>query len=126
MGPGLTFDTGALIALERRNARMLKVFRAAALRQTAITVPAAVVAEWWRGQRDRVVRNLLESVDIEPLLETTAKAAGEALAATGGSNAIDAVVMASAASRGDVVYTSDMGDLLQLKEHFRSVRVLQA
>jgi len=31
--------------------------------------------------------------------------------------------MASAAQRGDVVYTSDVGDLQKLAEHFRAVRV---
>jgi len=37
---------------------------------------------------------------------------------------VDAIVMASAASRGDVVYTSDFEDLTRLRAHFRSVRVL--
>jgi hypothetical protein len=38
---------------------------------------------------------------------------------------VDAAVMASAALRGDVVYTSDVDDLEQLREHFPSVRVLR-
>ena len=124
MASGLTFDTGALIAIERRDARMLKVFHAAVLRRTTITVSAVVIAEWWRGQRGTVARDLLLSIDIEPLDETTARAAGEALAALGGSKAIDAVVMASAARRGDVVYTSDMPDLARLAARFPAVRVL--
>jgi len=37
---------------------------------------------------------------------------------------IDAIVMASAASRGDVVYTSDFDDLERLRSFFPSVRVL--
>jgi len=32
--------------------------------------------------------------------------------------------MASAALRGDLVYTSDVGDLERLRAHFPSVRVL--
>ena len=38
---------------------------------------------------------------------------------------IDAIVMASAARRGDIVYTSDFEDLERLRAHFRAVpRVL--
>jgi hypothetical protein len=38
--------------------------------------------------------------------------------------AIDAIVMASAARRGDVVYTSDLEDLQRLQPHFPAVRLL--
>jgi predicted nuclease of predicted toxin-antitoxin system len=37
---------------------------------------------------------------------------------------VDAIVMASAASRGDVVYTSDVDDLERLRAYFPAVRVL--
>lgn len=39
MGRGLTLDTGALIALERRQARMSNVFAAAVRNRRRITVP---------------------------------------------------------------------------------------
>jgi hypothetical protein len=42
----------------------------------------------------------------------------------GGATAVDAIVMASAASRGDVVYTGDLKDLERLRVHFPGVRVL--
>jgi hypothetical protein len=61
---------------------------------------------------------------VEPLSESVAKVAGEALAAVKGATAIDAIVMASAAQRGDVVYTADVSDLAKLAGYFRSVRVL--
>jgi hypothetical protein len=41
-----------------------------------------------------------------------------------GATTVDAIVMASAARRGDVVYTSDFGDLARLRAFFPSVRVL--
>jgi len=41
-----------------------------------------------------------------------------------GATTIDAIVMASAASRGDVVLTSDVGDLERLRAVFPGVRVL--
>jgi predicted nucleotidyltransferase len=37
---------------------------------------------------------------------------------------VDAVVMASAAARGDVVYTSDFDDLVVLQRRFPAVRLL--
>ena len=120
---GLTFDTGALIALERRRLRMKEVFEHALVREQRIVVPADVVAEWWRGQTTLRL-SILASVDVEPLTEELAKAAGEALAAVKGSTLVDAIVMASAASRGDVVYTSDVEDLERLRTRFPSVRVL--
>lgn len=123
MKDGITFDTGALIALERSEARARKILERAAELRVRITVPAPVVTEWWRG-RTRLGEAILASVRVEPLSLPLAQAAGEALAAVRGATAIDAVVMASAAQRGDVVYTSDVGDLTRLTRHFPTVRVL--
>ena len=120
---GLTFDTGALIALERRTQRIWSVYRTAMRDDVAITVPVAVVIEWWRGRSD-VRERILAGVRIEPLSTALAQSAGEALAAVKSATAVDAVVMASAARRGDVVYTADVGDLERLRAHFPSVRVL--
>jgi predicted nucleic acid-binding protein len=123
MRDGITFDTGALIALERRADRARKVLERAMELKVRITVPSAVVTEWWRGRSD--VRDaIVAAVRIEPLSERVAKLAGEALASIRGATAIDAVVMASAAQRGDIVYTSDVDDLQRLAVHFRAVRVL--
>lgn len=122
---GVTFDTGALVGLERRTERMKAVLALIAARRLPVTIPAVVVAEWYRGQRDwRRVLALAQWV--EPTTETLARIAGTALKATRGSNAIDAIVMASAAQRGDVVYTSDVPDLQVLARAFPEVRVLGA
>ncbi|HET7538560.1 MAG TPA: PIN domain-containing protein [Polyangiaceae bacterium] len=122
---GITFDTGALIALERRRQRMKEVVERALAKDQPITVPADVVGEWWRGRTDLRDR-ILESMDVEPLTESLAKRAGEALAAVKGATLVDAIVMASAASRGDIVYSSDIEDLDRLRRHFPGVRVLRA
>jgi hypothetical protein len=95
---------------------------ARALRWT-ITVPSVVVTEWWRGQRGPVAR-ILDGVVVEPLVEGLARVAGEALARTRGKNAIDAIVVASAAQRGDVVYTADVADLSALAADFPTVKIL--
>lgn len=120
---GLTFDTGALIALERRRLRMRGIVEHALARDLPITVPADVVGEWWRGRTD-VRDHILASVDVEPLTETLAKLAGEALAIVRGATLVDAIVMASASTRGDVVFSSDLEDLERLRRYFPGVRVL--
>lgn len=122
---GMTFDTGALIALERSSKRMRDVFAAATTQRLPITVPAPVLTEWWRGP-SKTNERILRSVDIEQLTAHLAKLAGQAIKAVPQATAIDAIVMASAAQRGDVVYTSDFEDLERLKSYFPNVRVLRA
>jgi len=120
----ITFDTGALIAIERRRDRMLRVLRAAEQTSTPIVIPTVVLAEWWRGPPGPRMALLLEGVTVEPVDEERAHIAGEAIAAVPGATTIDALVMASAALRGGVVYTSDVPDLVRLGRHFPGVRVL--
>jgi hypothetical protein len=120
---GLTLDSGALIGLERRHHRIRRVFATAVRDNVRVTVPAAALVEWWRGRTD-LAEDILAAVDVEPVDEALARAAGEALAAFPSATAVDAVVMASAARRGDVVYTSDFDDLTRLQRYFRAVRVL--
>jgi hypothetical protein len=120
---GLTFDTGMLIALERRRQRAWHVYRTAVVSKVPITVPTVVIAEWWRGRtdaRDHVRSALL----VEVLSEALSRLAGEALARLPATGTVDAIVMASAASRGDVVYTSDLDDLHKLSAFFPGVRLL--
>jgi hypothetical protein len=117
---GVTFDTGVLIALERRHAGALALLKACRLsRATTITIPAGVVAEWWRGSH----RALLESGTLEALTPELAQAAGELLASTSGSNAVAATVVASAAQRGDIVATVDQSDLRELAGCARNVAI---
>jgi hypothetical protein len=122
---GLTFDTGALIGLERRRQRIGQVYRTAVEDGLIVTVPSPVITEWWRG-RSVARETILEGVRVEALDEPLARLAGEALAAVAGATVVDSIVMASAARRGDVVYTSDFADLVRLQAFFRGVRVLAA
>lgn len=119
----MTFDTGALIAIEGGRSGMMKILHLTIARRMRITVPAVVLAEWWRaGARGH--HAILGAVTIEPLHERLAKNAGEAMGAVNGASTIDAIVMASAALRGDIVYTSDVGDLMMFHAHFPNVLVL--
>ena len=118
---GVTFDTGALIALQRRKASALALLRVCRQGRVQITIPAAVVAEWWRGTHSA----LLESAHLEPLSPALAKAAGELLARAGRADAVDATVVVSAAQRGDVIVTDDPKDLTLLSAHVRGVDVME-
>lgn len=119
MARGLTFDTGALIALERRDTTMRAIWRAALEDDVPITVPAVAVLEWWHGSPGQSAR-ILRAMTVEPLDEELARAAGAALAKCekgprgSGPSVVDAVVVVSAARRGDVVYTSDVDDLRRI------------
>ncbi len=119
-----TFDTGMLIALERRKQRATEAMRAIVQRGHLPVVPAVVYAEWWRG-RTTLREEILAMVLVEDMPPMLCRAAGQALASVRGATLVDAVVMASAALRGGgVVYTSDLNDLGRLQTHFPTVRVL--
>ncbi len=70
----------------------------------------------------------MRSVTVEIPTIALGKLAGLALAQLNAKPAItiDAIVMASAAVRDDVVYTTDIDDLEGLRSFFPSVRVLGA
>ncbi len=120
---GITLDTGALIAIEQRKQRGNQLLELAKQRLAVLSVPVPVVTEWWRGRSD-VRERILDVVNVEPLSVTVAKSAGVAMTRVPRSTAVDAIVMAFAASRGDVVFTGDPDDLERLRAFFPSVRVL--
>ena len=123
---GVTLDSGALIGFERRDRRTLTHLKLAQQLGYELTVPTAVIVEAWRGgPRSARIASLLEACVIEPLFPELARVAGEAIAAVKGATVVDAVVMASAASRGDRVLTSDFEDLDRLGSYFPAVRLLQ-
>ena len=125
----ITLDTGALVAIERRKQRGALLLDLAKHRLARLLVPVPVVVEWWRARTD-VRERILDAVNVEPLSLAVARAAGEALAkvrvkSPEKSLAIDAIVVAFAASRGGIIYTSDVEDLERLRAaHFPSVRIL--
>jgi predicted nucleic acid-binding protein len=121
----VTFDTGALIALERRSQRITDIVTRVRAREDVIVVPQVVLTEWWRARTDWR-EAILAMLRIEPLTDARAKLAGEAIARVPKATPIDAIVMASAASRGDTVFTSDVSDLERLRAVFPGVRVLSA
>ena len=120
-----TFDTGMLIALERRKQRATEAFRNIIRRGFLPIVPTVVYVEWWWRGRSNVREEMLAAVVVEDMPPSLCRAAAEAFGAVKGSAIADAIVMASAALRGGgVVYTSDVDDLKQLQRHFPTVLIL--
>jgi predicted nucleic acid-binding protein len=119
----IVFDTGALIALERRKQRAMQIWSTALHDRIEIVVPGVVIAEWWRERSDSRER-IAAGLKIEPVGDRLGRMAGEAMAAVAGATVVDAIVMALAASIGATVFTSDVDDLEALRAFFPGVRVL--
>ena len=78
------------------------------------TLPTVVLGQAWRGGPQARLSRLLHGCRIEPLTEQQARAAGAALAASGGSDLVDAAVAITALAREDLVVTSDPDDLRRI------------
>lgn len=107
------YDAGALVAAERNNRRWLSFHEEAVRREYRLLVPAPVLTQVWRGGHRQVgLSRMLRACVVEPTTEDVARLAGELLAASGTSDAVDAIVAATALStRAAVVVTSDPEDL---------------
>ena len=108
MSIGVTYDTGALVALDR-NERWMWLRHSALTEQDVIpTVPAPVLAEAWRGgPRQARLANALAFCRIEVLSERQARAVGELAGRAGHPDIVDVCVVEGALRRGDRVVTSD-------------------
>ena len=114
---GIVLDTGALIALERGDKRMIALLHRALAQRRAFRVPAGVVGQAWRNGRVQVaLARFLRSADVEivPLDEQLARSCGELCGAAGASDVVDASVVIVARVRQDVIVTSDPDDLRRL------------
>jgi predicted nucleic acid-binding protein len=122
----ITLDTGALIAIERRKPKAKALLETAWRHRLRVSVPAAAWGEWHAGRPRHGLGRLMGAIVIDPLTAELAQSAGQALATLrlSSTHFVDASVMATAASRGDAVYTSDIDDLIRLREYFPAVHVL--
>lgn len=111
---GVTYDTGALIAAEAGSRTVWKIHARSLQRGVAPVVPAAVLAQAWRGGPQPRLSLLLRGCVIEDLDEPRARAAGEACARAGAHDVVDASVVVGALKRRDLVVTSDAPDLQRI------------
>jgi len=111
---GVTYDTGALIAAERGSRSMWWLHRELLEQEMRPTLPTVVLGQAWRGGPQARLSRLVCGCRIEPFTEAQARTAGRALAASGGSDLIDAAVVVVACAREDLIVTSDPDDLRQI------------
>jgi predicted nucleic acid-binding protein len=111
---GLTYDTGALLAAEAGRRQVWVLHEQAMNERVRPTVPAAVLAQAWRGGPQPLLSRLLRGCTVEALTEQAARAAGAALAASRASDVVDAMVVVAAVGRQDTVVTTDPNDLRRI------------
>lgn len=114
---GLTLDAGALIAFERNEREVVTLLARALERELAIVVPAGVIAQVWRdGRRQARLARFLgaDEVELEPLDDRRARAAGQLCGVRRTTDIVDASVVLCARARRHRIVTSDPDDLARL------------
>lgn len=110
----ITFDTGALLAIERRSRRMQALLDEIDRREWEVAVPAGVVAQAWRGgPRQARIASLLggERTEVVALDDPAARAVGLLCGRSGHADVVDVSVAICARQRSLHVVTSDPEDL---------------
>jgi hypothetical protein len=102
---------------------MRKIHRLATDHGYQMVATTPVVAEWWRkGKREAERNKILRTLLLEPPDAYVARLAGIAIGQVA-AGVVDALVMAAASIRGDLVYTADMDDMERLRAVFPNVEL---
>ena len=110
----VVLDTGALIGIERGDEKMSALLEASLKSAVRFLVPAGVLAQAWRdGARQTRLARFLKTpvVEVLPLSEAQARAAGVLCGLSGTSDVVDASVVVCAREHQCPVVTGDPGDL---------------
>ena len=110
----IVYDTGALVAGERNDRYLWSLHDAALRRGLTPVVPAAVLAQGWRGGPQARLSRLLRGCTSVPLDEPLAREVGALCAAAETSDVVDASVVRVAQRRQAAVVTSDESDIRHL------------
>jgi predicted nucleic acid-binding protein len=114
--PTIVYDTGALLAAERRNPDFLALHDELTAARIRPIVPVIVLAQAWRGGPQHQISRVLKACDITPDDERTGRAAGVACAAAGTTDVVDAIVVVFAVRHQAPIVTSDRGDLSRIAD----------
>ncbi|MBS2017670.1 MAG: hypothetical protein JST00_32625 [Deltaproteobacteria bacterium] len=110
----LVLDTGALVALERRDRAMWRRLKLAVEEGSVPVTHGAIVGQAWRGgARQAMLARALSAFDVRPLDEALGRRAGALLARARRNDVVDAA-LALLASDGDAIVTSDPKDIAAL------------
>ncbi len=115
--PGVTFDTGGLIALDRNDRRIVILLARARETGARVTAPATALAQAIRrpDRQARLARLIRQpTTDVPDLGRVDARNVGRLLAASGTSDIVDAHVVICARRSDQPVVTSDPTDLRAL------------
>ena len=115
--PGVTFDAGGLIALDRNDRRVVVLLARAAETKSRVTIPASALAQAVRrpDRHARLARLVRQpTADVIPLDRVDAVNVGRLLAASGTSDVVDAHVVVCARRNAQRVVTSDPDHLALL------------
>src|SRR5258708_40205160 len=107
----IVYDTGALLAAERRNPDFLALHDEVTSARIRPLVPVVVLAQAWRGGPQHQISRVLKGCDVLPDDQRTARAAGLACAASRTADVVDTIVITTAVRHQAPVVTSDPGDL---------------
>ena len=112
--PGVTLDTGGLIAVDRDDRRVIVLLARATETRARVTVPASALAQAVRRpeRQVRLARLVRQpTTDVVPLDRVDATNVGRLLAASGTADVVDAHVVICARRANQRVVTSDPDDL---------------
>ncbi|MGH3982475.1 MAG: PIN domain-containing protein [Gammaproteobacteria bacterium] len=124
--PALLYDTGALVAAERRHPMIWRLHDRANAAGIVPVVPVVVLARAWRGGPQHNLSRLLRGCRILPDDEMAGRAAGRACAAAGTSDVVDALVVVTATQLAAPVVTSDPDDLAHLASSLGATLVVHS
>jgi hypothetical protein len=114
--PAIVYDTGALLAAERRSPDFLALHDELTRARIRPLVPVVVLAQAWRGGPQHQISRVLKACDIPPGDERTGRAGGVACAVAGTFDVVDAIVVVTAVSHQAPVVTSGPGDLTRIAD----------
>ena len=120
---GAVFDTGALIALDRRSREVAAIVDEARRGNARISIPAGCVGQAWRdpARQARLASLLrLANVDVVSLDDAEARRVGLLLAARRGRDVVDAHLAIVASRLRQTVVTSDPDDIARLAPSVRT------
>jgi hypothetical protein len=124
--PGLTFDAGGLIALDRGDREVIALVARAAELGHKLTIPASALAQAIRhpdrqARLSRLIRQ--PTTNVVALDRVDAVRVGRVLAASGTADVVDAHVIECARRTQTAIVTSDPDDLCQLDPTIRLIKV---
>jgi hypothetical protein len=119
--PGVTYDTGALVAGERNDRRMWALHAGFLAEEVAPVVPAPVLAEAWRGgPRQASLSRLLAMCVIEPMSDEQARRVGVLAGKATHDDIVDVTVVEGAIRRHDAVVTSNEAQIRRIANAARA------